>query len=99
VWTHFASSEHEPYVAEFGCGGQLFRLKGALSGGQSGDVGAMSLTSSTTFKSTAVFTGGSEQALETELSENGGSSWVGPEPASLVATASNTAASKIEIKG
>jgi hypothetical protein len=98
VWTHYASSQHEPYFAEFGCEGSLFRTKGSLSGEQSGDVGAMSLTSNTRFERFTFYGGTGEQGLETEESENGGSSWVGPEPSSLIAAASNTAASATEIK-
>ena len=98
VWTHLTSSEHEPYAVEFGCEGALFRVKGALSGPQTENVGVMSTTSTTAFKLTTVFKGESEQALETERSENGGSSWSAAEPSTLVTTMSNTSASATDIK-
>lgn len=93
VWTELASAEHEPYVYEFGCEGSRFRTAGSLAGVQTGDVNVSSLTSTTTFA-----IGQGEQALHFELSENAGASWVGPDPASEVAAASNTAASAIEIR-
>ncbi len=92
-WTQLSSSEHEPYVAEFACGSKRYRIKGTLAGLQGGDVGAMSTTSTTTFNSAS-----GEQALSTEVSENGGSSWLGPDSSILTAVATSTAASSIEIK-
>jgi hypothetical protein len=93
VWTQLSSSEHEPYAAEFGCEGTLFRTKGSLAGIQAGNVNMSSLTSTTSF---AVEEG--EQALATEISETAGKSWTGPDATSLTATASNTAATPTEIK-
>lgn len=93
VWTELASSEHEPYAAEFSCEGTLFRLKGSLGGLQAGDVNASSLASTTAF---ALEEG--EQALSSEISEPGGKSWVGPEPSSEVTVDSNTSAADIEIR-
>jgi hypothetical protein len=93
VWTQLASSEHEPYVVEFGCGGQLLRTIGSLAGVQSADVNVSSLTSTTTFAA-----GNGEQALYSELSGDGGASWAGPDATSGVTVSSNTAASKTEIK-
>ena len=93
VWTELASAEHQPYLYEFGCEGPLLRTSGSLAGVQGGDVNVSSLTSTTTFAS-----GQGEQALHGELSETGGSSWIGPDPASEVTVASNTAASQIEIR-
>ena len=70
VWTQLLSSEHAPYVAEFGCEGLLFRSSGALAGVQAGDVGVpRASTSTTTFASQA-----GEQALSTAVSEDGGKS-------------------------
>lgn len=93
AWTKLVSLEHEPYLFEFGCEGPLFRAIGSLAGVQAGDVNVSSLTSTTTFA-----IGEGEQALYTELSETGGVSWVGPDASSEVTVASNTAASKTEIK-
>jgi hypothetical protein len=98
VWTHLASSEHEPYAAEFGCEGALFRVEGDLSGQQAENIGVMTTASTTTFKLTTVFKGESEQALQTERSENGGSTWSAAEPSTLVMTVSNTSASATDIK-
>ncbi|HUB73925.1 MAG TPA: hypothetical protein VL979_07815 [Solirubrobacteraceae bacterium] len=96
VWTELASSEHQPYLAEFGCGGILFRMSGSLGGVQSGDVDAPSLTSTTSF---SVEEGReAEQAVFTEASEDGGSSWTGPDASTLVMRSSNTAASAVEIR-
>ncbi len=93
VWTQLSSAEHEPYLLEFGCGGSELRMLGLLSGVQGGDINVSSLTSTTTFA-----TGEGEQALYSELSENSGASWAGPDPTSALTTATNTAASKTEIK-
>ncbi len=93
IWTEFVSSEHEPYLLEFGCEGPLFRTVGLLGGVQAGNINVSSFTSTTTFA-----TGEGEQRLETELSETGGLSWVGPDASSEVTVANNTAASKTEIK-
>ncbi len=93
VWTELVSSEHEPYSSEFGCEGPLFRTIGSLSGVQTEDVDASSLTSTTSFAS-----GEGEQALYTERSETAGASWVGPDATSETAVARNTAGEKIEIK-
>lgn len=70
VWTELSSAEHEPYLAELGCEGVQLRVKGYVSGVQSGDVGAPSATGNTSFGA-----GEGEQVLEGEVSENGGSSW------------------------
>lgn len=98
VWTEFTSSQHEPYAMEFGCEGQLFRSKGSLAGAQSGDVNLMSTASATTISAAEVTNDTGEQALVTELSENGGTSWGAAEPSSELDESSNTSASKIEIK-
>jgi|GEM_PF-2394686 hypothetical protein len=93
VWVEFVSAEHEPYLAEFGCEGLRFRTSGSLSGMQAEDIDSSSVTSTTTF---AVEEG--EQALYTSVSENGGTSWVGPDASNAVTLATNTAASHIEIR-
>jgi hypothetical protein len=93
VWTELASSEHEPYSAEFGCEGVRFRTEGSLAGVQTGDVNVPSTTSRTTF---AVEEG--EQALSSEVSENAGKSWVGPDSTSEVTVMTNTADAQTEIK-
>jgi hypothetical protein len=96
VWTELASAEHEPYSAEFGCEGPLFRTVGSLAGVQSGDVGAPSLTSTTSFSIEEEKE--AEQAVFTELSENEGSSWSGPESSTLVTRSANTSTSAVEIR-
>jgi hypothetical protein len=93
VWTELASSQHEPYVAEFGCGGPLLRIKGSLSGVQVANVGVSSATNATRFRVNE-----GEQALLTELSENGGSSWAGPNVTKVVTTLSNMTELPTEIK-
>ena len=93
VWTDFFSAEHEPYLAEFACEGPRVRISGALGGVQAGDVNVSSATSTTAFTSEE-----GEQALSSEVSETEGSSWLGPQPASLLGLASNRSASAIEIK-
>jgi hypothetical protein len=93
VWTELVSSEHEPYSSEFGCEGARFRTKGSLAGTQTGDIGTSSLTSMTRFSLTE-----GEQAVSTELSENGGKSWTGPDPSTEAMTFTNTAAAPIEIR-
>ena len=93
VWTELASAEHEPYVLELACEGALLRIAGSLAGVQAGDVNRSSRTSTTTFASAA-----GEQALYSELSEDGGSSWAGPDATTLTITTSNDAASVSEIK-
>ncbi|MGD0452152.1 MAG: hypothetical protein ABSB69_01020 [Solirubrobacteraceae bacterium] len=96
VWIELASSEHEPYLAEFGCEGKLYRTRGSLSGVQSGDVNVSSLTSTTRF---SVEEGKeAEQALFTALSETGGKSWSAAESSTAVMLASNTAGTNVEIK-
>ncbi len=94
VWTEYVSSEHEPYLWEFGCEGRLYRTAGSVAGVQTGDIDQPSSTSTTTFTLE-----GGEQALYSALSEDGGKSWIGPEPSSLVMTDSNTSAAEVEIKG
>ncbi len=93
VWTEFASAEHRPYTAEFGCEGSLLRTSGSVAGVQAGDVGVLSLTSTTTFAAEE-----GEQALLSALSSNGGKSWSEPELSSLVTLASNSSAAPTEIK-
>lgn len=93
VWTQLVSGEHQPYAAEFGCEGALFRTSGALAGVQAGDIGVPRLASTTTFASQA-----GEQALSTAVSEDGGKSWSAADSTSLAAVATNTAASPTEIR-
>jgi hypothetical protein len=93
VWTQLASAEHEPYVAEFGCEGKLFRTSGSIAGIQEGNIDTSSRVSTTTF----AFESG-EQALYTALSENAGKSWIGPDPANVVTVVEDTAASATEIR-
>jgi hypothetical protein len=94
VWTELASSEHAPYAAEFGCEGPRFRVIGSLAGAQQGDVGASSVTSASAFN-----TEEGEQALTSEVSENGGKSWSSPDPSILTTVITGTAAAPIEIRG
>jgi hypothetical protein len=93
VWTQIVSAEHQPYVAEFGCEGKLFRTSGSIAGIQEGNVDTSTHTSTTAF---AVESG--EQALYTALSENAGKTWGGPDPSNVVTVAENTAAAATEIK-
>ena len=96
VWTELASSEHEPYLAEYGCEGKLYRTSGSISGLQRGDVGVSSATSTTRF---SIEEGReAEQALFTGLSETGGKSWLGPDSSTLTMLASNTAGTSVEIR-
>jgi len=93
VWTQLDSAEHGPYALEFGCEGSLLRTMGALAGVQTGNVNVSSLASATTFAS-----GEAEQGFDSELSEDGGTVWTGPDSTSAVLTATNTAAAATEIK-
>jgi hypothetical protein len=93
VWTQLLSGEHQPYVAELGCEGVLLRISGALAGVQQGDIGAPSLTSTTTLAGES-----GEQALSTAASTNGGKSWSAADPTNVAAVATNTAASPTEIR-
>lgn len=93
VWMQLLSGEHEPYLAEFGCEGQRFRIKGSVSGPQTGDITVASTTSQTEFSSEE-----GDQALIAEASQDGEKSWGAPAPATLVMTASNTSASATEIR-
>jgi hypothetical protein len=93
VWVQLISSEHEPYSLEYGCEGPLLRTIGSLAGVQGGDVGVSSFASTSTFASAE-----GEQALASELSEDAGAKWLGPDPSSEVTVATNTAASKTEIR-
>ncbi len=96
VWTQLASSEHEPYVAEFGCEGALYRITGSLAGLQGGDVGVSGTASTTRFSLEEGKE--AEQALFTALSETKGKSWSAPESSTLVMLASNTSGTSAEIK-
>jgi len=98
AWTQLTSAEHEPYVSEFSCEGTVFRTSGSLSGVQLGDVSESSATSTTTFTYGSPDLSGGEQAILTSVSENGGSSWVGPDPSWELMKATITAASPIEIR-
>jgi hypothetical protein len=93
VWAQLVSAEHQPYVAAFGCEGELFRTSGSIAGIQEGNIDTSSHASTTTF---AVESG--EQALYTALSGDAGKSWVGPDPSNLVTVLDNTAASATEIR-
>jgi hypothetical protein len=73
VWNELESAEHQPYLAEFGCEGELFRIKGAAVGVQQGDVGTTSASGLTVYAAGDAF-----QTLVGEVSENGGSSWSSP---------------------
>jgi hypothetical protein len=97
VWTELSSAQHQPYLLEANCEGRLLRTKGSVSGVQEGNVSESSATSTTKFLAESVIPEG-EQALLSELSENGGSSWAGPAAASLVTTVTNTAASTTEVR-
>jgi hypothetical protein len=93
VWTELASSEHESYSAEFACEGVRFRTKGSLAGVQAGNVNTPSVISTTTFGLEL-----GEQALFSEVSENAGKSWSGPDLTNESTVMTNTAAAQTEIK-
>ena len=63
---------------------------------QGGDVNTPSLTSTTSFSIEEEKE--AEQAVFTEVSENGGESWTGPDSSTVVGLAEDTAASSLEIK-
>jgi hypothetical protein len=101
VLTQLASGEHQPYLAEFGCEGPRSRIKGYFSGVQNGNVGTPSAASRTSIQALHSERGlrDGEEALFTELSENGGSSWSGAAPALMTLALTNTAElSAAEIK-
>jgi hypothetical protein len=93
VWTELASAEHQPYWAEFGCGGSLFRLTGSLAGAQTEDINAPKAVSRTEFQ-----TYNTEQELFSELSESSGTSWSAATASTLVLVLQNTAGPDTEIK-
>src|ERR1035441_7684306 len=93
VLRHIAGLSPVEIAERTDCEGPLFRTTGSLAGVQGGNVNVQSLSSTTTFA-----IGEGEQALDTELSENGGASWSGPEHSSAVGVAENTAAEATEIK-
>ena len=98
VWTEFLSSEHEPYLAEFGCEGLQLRVRGSSSGVQTGNISLSSPISTTAFAAEESSTVEGEQALVTELSADGGKSWTGPEASSFVVELTNTSELSTEIK-
>jgi hypothetical protein len=103
VWMELTSREHQPYLAEFGCGGTLSRIKGYVSGVQSGDVGTASATGTTTFALAPpnvhlAEQEVGEQELFTELSQNGGSSWSSAAASSVVMDVTSTAQLPTEVK-
>jgi hypothetical protein len=93
VWTGLSSAEHQPYLAEFSCGGALWRIKGSLAGVQGADVGVMSSRGETGF---ALHAG--EQALLSERSENGGLSWAGPDASVALTTLTENTELATEIR-
>jgi hypothetical protein len=93
VWVQLLSGEHEPYLAEFGCEGERFRITGSISGVHRGDLGTPNASSRTEFSPEE-----GDQPLYVEGSNNGGQSWVGPDLATVVMSASNQSATPIEIK-
>ncbi len=107
AWTSFAGTPaSEGYTAKFSCTGKgYFRIKGSLSGAQTGNVDVSSTTSTTTFEN-----GVAEQELITETSETG-TEWsggIGGGPNEFgsfgefrtkeITVSSNTAAEASEIK-
>ncbi|HXB16417.1 MAG TPA: hypothetical protein VNV44_11825 [Solirubrobacteraceae bacterium] len=93
VWNEFVSGEHQPYLAEFGCGSALYRISGSVAGIERGDIGVMTSSSTLEFEPT-----GGEQAGVAEASTDGGKTWGAPSPAVAAATLTNAYASQIEIK-
>jgi hypothetical protein len=98
VWNEFVSSEHEPYQAEYECGGkgtglgEWFRVSGSLSGVVT-PVNTMSLTSTTTFTAA-----GGEQDLLVADSTNHGMTWSVPIAATEVTTATTTFEEVYEVR-
>jgi hypothetical protein len=93
VWIELASAQHQPYLAEFACEGLAFRVKGSVSGVRTGDVGATSTTSTSSFAPQEGL-----QVLSSELSEDGGKSWGAANPATATMVLTNTAELSTEIK-
>lgn len=93
AWNELESAEHQPYLAEFGCEGELFRIKGAAAGVQQGDVGMTSASGSTAYGAGEAF-----QTLISEASENGGSSWTGSASSTLTLALTSTFELATEIK-
>lgn len=87
------SSQHEPYLFEVDCEGQLLRTSGLASGAQTGNVSEAVLTSTTTFAADE-----GQQSLATEVSEDGGLTWTQPQPTTLEAVLDNTTGVETEIQ-
>jgi hypothetical protein len=97
-WVELTSSEHEPYLAEFACGASTFRVKGSIAGVREGDVRHASQASTTSFFTEVGPAPEGEQALETEVSSDGGKSWSAPNVSSAVFVLTNSAELATEIK-
>jgi FG-GAP repeat len=91
--TELVSAEHQPYLFEFGCQGRLYRTSGSPTVVPGGNVNVSSTTSTLTLTLDE-----GEQFLYTEVSEDGGTSWIGPDASTALFTLSNTAPAKTEIK-
>ena len=98
VWSELESTEHAPYVSEFGCGGSRYRTSGSAAGLQSENVLTMSTTGLTAFEAERGGEVEGEQALSTALSLDGGKTFGEADPSTLVAKFSTTTASPIEIR-
>jgi len=81
------------YSSQFECEGLKVRTTGYVSGLDSGNINVMSNTSKEVFE-----LGDGKQELKTEISVNGGVSWLGPEPSIQEASGTTTYASTVEIK-
>ncbi|HLM86780.1 MAG TPA: hypothetical protein VK272_11390 [Solirubrobacteraceae bacterium] len=93
AWEEFSSAEHQPYVAEFVCGGEILaRVSGVVSGVVA-PVNALAMTATRSFA-----VGLAEQALLTEAFN--GVEFVPPggAPSSLETTATITYEVPIEVK-
>jgi hypothetical protein len=79
IWDELASSEHEPYLAEFECGGTLFfRVAGSIAGAQTGNT-AGDTVDATDPGAISFYEGQGEQGLLTEVNApETGNTWVGP---------------------
>jgi hypothetical protein len=92
VWLQFSAKPPGTFLANFVCEpGVIFRVKGSVSGIQTGDINVMSLTSTDTFGE-----GKGEQDLITEFSQDGGQTYTAV-PSVQEAVGTNKG-KKIEVK-
>ena len=93
IWNSLLSAEHEPYVAEFGCNGTLYRLAGSLGGVEHGDVNTSTSSSSLAFEGP-----NGEQGWTVESSSDGGSTWAAASSSTVLSNVTLSYASPVEIR-